>query len=281
MRTKLWIATSLLGLAAGTAAVVVLPGLVGRWEAKADAPQETIDRVVMVATVRLSAGSRRAPAAGDRRGAHRGRPRLSGRRQVGRARRLARRPGAGRRRGCAAGRDRPATAARGGRGGAGGGADRARQGRDELRAGGEPPVERLGEPPGLRRRDGHRRGGAGAAAPGGAHRGARAEPARLRDAARRCRRDRDRDAGGARAGSRVGPAGGADRAGRRARGGGRDPRGDGAGGRGRAGARRALVGARGLARRRAARALPGRRRRHPHLRGALRPARTRRRWSSA
>jgi RND family efflux transporter MFP subunit len=53
MRTRLWIATSLLGLAAGAAAVVVSPGF--RSEAKETAEPAAAPRVVMVRTARFGA----------------------------------------------------------------------------------------------------------------------------------------------------------------------------------------------------------------------------------
>jgi RND family efflux transporter MFP subunit len=55
MRSSLWIAVSLLGLAAGTAAVVVSPGLVGRSEARTPIASEAVPRVVMVKLARLDA----------------------------------------------------------------------------------------------------------------------------------------------------------------------------------------------------------------------------------
>jgi RND family efflux transporter MFP subunit len=55
MRRSLWIAVSLLGLAAGAAAVVVSPGLVGRSEARTPIASEAVPRVVMVKLARVGA----------------------------------------------------------------------------------------------------------------------------------------------------------------------------------------------------------------------------------
>ena len=135
--------------------------------------------------------------------------------------------GGGRRRGGDARRHRPAAAARGRRGGALGGADRAREGRDRPRPRDDAGEEGLGERPGHRRAHRRRRGAARAAPAGGAQRRAGGERALLCDAARRRRRRGDRDLcrGGAGAGAR--PAGGADRPRRRPRGGGVGARGAG------------------------------------------------------
>ena len=184
MRTRLWIATAAAGLGAVVAAMVLPTELLRRSEAR-EAPVPEQPRVVMVTTARFQPDRyvRHLPGTiAARSEADLGFP---GRRQAARPPGSRRRPRAGGRRRRDARRDRPAVAARGRRGRAGRGEDRARQGRDQPGAGDQARIEGLGERPGLRRRDGRGRGGAGAAAAGGAQRGLSAQPARLRDATRR------------------------------------------------------------------------------------------------
>ena len=136
------------------------------------------------------AGRRRAgaPARRDDPRPDRDRPRLPGRRQAPRPPGRGRGDGAGRRRGGDARRHRPPAAARGGRGGPLGGADRAREGRDRPRPRDDAGAQGLGQRPGHRRAHRRCRGAARAAAAGGAQRRAGEERALLRDAARRRRR---------------------------------------------------------------------------------------------
>ena len=158
----------------------------------------------MVATARLDSARAGAPARRDDPRPHRDRSRLPGRRQAPRPPGRGRGAGGGGRRGGDARRHRPSAAARGGRGGPLGGADRAREGRDRPRPRHDAGAEGLGERPGHRRAHRRRRGAARAAAAGGAERRAGGERALLRDAARRRLRRGDRDLrrGGAGAGAR-------------------------------------------------------------------------------